>query len=109
FTRRQRRAIWLRDRKCTYPGCSAPAAWTRVHHVRHWLDGGLTDLTNAALLCQRHHSHVHNKRLWAEVSSVPDEYGRFVHWDTAGGSYDHAIRSRGRPRPDERTPAWRVA
>jgi hypothetical protein len=88
FTRRQRRAIWSRDRTCTYPGCSAPAAWTRVHHVHHWLDGGLTDMSNAALLCQRHHTYVHDKRLWAEVRREPDESGRYVHWDTRPGSYD---------------------
>lgn len=88
FTRRQRRAIWSRDRTCTYPGCTAPAAWTRVHHVHHWLDGGLTDMDNSALLCQRHHTYVHDKRLWAEVRREPDESGRYVHWDTRPGSYD---------------------
>lgn len=29
FTRAQRRALLRRDRGCTYPGCTAPAAWTQ--------------------------------------------------------------------------------
>lgn len=110
FTRAQRRAIWRRDRTCTYPGCSAPGSWTRVHHVRHWADNGPTDISNAALLCQRHHTHVHRKRLWADVNAIPDEHGRHVHWDLTEGSYDHAIRSRGGPpRPLGQPDPWRVA
>jgi hypothetical protein len=88
FTRAQRRAIWHRDRTCTFPGCTAPGGWTRVHHVRHWVDGGLSDLDNAALLCQRHHTYVHDNRLGAEVRKVPDESGRYVVWDLRHGSYD---------------------
>ncbi|MBM6399196.1 HNH endonuclease signature motif containing protein [Phycicoccus sonneratiae] len=90
FTRPQRRHLWLRDRGCTYPGCSAPAAWARAHHVRHWSDGGPTDVSNAALLCQRHHTTVHRRRLRAQVRRRPDEHGRYVVWDLTDGSYDRA-------------------
>jgi hypothetical protein len=103
FTRRQRRAIWRRDRSCTYPGCGAPAAWTRVHHVHHWADGGPSDIDNAALLCQRHHTYVHDKRLWAEVRGTPDDGGRYVHWDLTPGSYDVYLARR-----PERSP-WTAA
>lgn len=91
FTRAQRRALRRRDRGCTYPGCSAPAAWTKVHHVLHWVDGGRSDLDNAASLCQRHHTVVHRRRLVAEVRRRPDERGRFVTWDLAAGSYDRHL------------------
>ena len=91
FTRAQRRAIWRRDKTCTYPGCGAPGAWTRVHNVHHWADGGRTDLDNAALLCQRHHTRVHDKRLWAHISPTPDDAGSYVHWDLTPGSYDHHL------------------
>lgn len=109
FTRAQRRAIWLRDRGCTFPGCTAPAAWTQVHHIQHWADDGPTDLDNGALLCQRHHTHVHRKRLWAHVTDAPNEHGRSVHWDLTEGSYDHHLRIRRansparQPRPPGRT------
>lgn len=95
FTRAQRRAIWRRDKTCTYPGCTAPAAWTKVHHIQHWADGGPTNLNNAALLCQRHHTHVHQKRLWADISPTPDDTGTYVTWDLTPGSYDHAARQHG--------------
>ncbi|WP_194288575.1 HNH endonuclease signature motif containing protein [Ornithinicoccus halotolerans] len=56
----QRRALWVRDRACTFPGCSMPAQWTEVHHARVWWScGGNTDLGDMALLCRRHHTWVH--------------------------------------------------
>ncbi len=91
FTRAQRRRLWRRDRGCTYPGCGAPAAWAKAHHVVHWADGGATDLDNAALLCQRHHSFVHNRRLVAQVLAKPDDRGRCVVWDLTPGSYDRHL------------------
>ncbi len=96
FTRPQRRRLWRRDRGCTYPGCTAPASWSKAHHVVHWADGGLSDIDNAALLCQRHHTLVHKRRLIAEVRGRPDEHGRYVVWDLTDGSYDrhlHRLRA----------------
>ena len=93
FTRGQRRALTHRDGGCTWPGCDAPAAWVRAHHIIHWVDGGRSDLGNAALLCQRHHTHVHDRRLIATVHP-PDEDGRSVTWDTSPGSYDRALPGR---------------
>ena len=54
-------ALCLRDRGCTFPGCSRPPGWCDAHHGVHWCDGGPTDLTNMALLCPRHHTIVHQK------------------------------------------------
>ncbi|MEO7269093.1 MAG: DUF222 domain-containing protein [Knoellia sp.] len=93
YTRGQRRALSHRDRGCTWPGCTSPAAWARAHHVVHWADGGHSALTNAALLCQRHHTHVHDQRLVATIHP-PDEHGRSVTWDTTRGSYDRALPAR---------------
>lgn len=92
YSRAQRRLMALRDRHCTYPGCDAPTTWARAHHVHHWWDGGPTDIHNGALLCERHHTIVHNRRLWAEVRDTPDESGRHVIWDLTPGSYDRHIR-----------------
>jgi hypothetical protein len=55
----QRRAVILRDRHCRFPGCDRPPAWGDVHHIRHWPDGGRTDLCNLLLLCRRHHRLCH--------------------------------------------------
>ncbi len=97
FTRAQRRLLWRRDTGCTYPGCTAPAAWSKAHHVVHWVDGGASDIANAALLCQRHHSFVHTRRLVAEVRRRPDDRGRYVVWDLTPGSYDRHLAELGGP------------
>jgi hypothetical protein len=56
----QRQALAVRGGGgCVFPGCSRPLAWCEGHHVRHWLDGGPTDLDNLALLCRAHHRAVH--------------------------------------------------
>jgi hypothetical protein len=93
FTRGQRRALWSRDQSCTYPGCDVPAGWAKAHHVIHWADGGPSDLANAALLCQRHHTLVHDRRFIATVHP-PDEHGRSVTWDLTPGSYDRDLPTR---------------
>ena len=54
-----RRAIETRDVHCVFAGCTAPAAWCDVHHVVHWAFGGPTSCENGALLCERHHTAVH--------------------------------------------------
>jgi hypothetical protein len=55
----QSKALKVRDRGCTWPGCDRPASWTSAHHVVHWIHGGATDLPNLVLLCYRHHWMVH--------------------------------------------------
>ena len=54
-----RRALVSRDMHCVFAGCRAPAAWCDVHHVIHWAHGGVTSCENGALLCERHHTAVH--------------------------------------------------
>src|SRR5699024_5497 len=41
FTTAQRRAILARDRGCQAPGCSVPAVYCDIHHIKDWLAGGL--------------------------------------------------------------------
>ncbi len=54
----QRIAIRRRDKGCRFPGCGN-VEFTDAHHVRHWIDGGLTNLDNLAELCDQHHRAVH--------------------------------------------------
>jgi hypothetical protein len=54
-----RKALNLRDRGCTWPGCERPASWTSGHHIRHWIHGGSNEPPNLTLLCYRHHWNVH--------------------------------------------------
>jgi hypothetical protein len=62
------------------------------HHLVHWADLGPTDLTNAALLCERHHTIVHTRRLAGRV--VHDGDGERVEWDLTRGSYDDLLARR---------------
>jgi hypothetical protein len=87
FTSRQRSALTVRDGHCTYPGCSTPATWCDGHHLVHWLDGGPTDLANAALLCGRHHTLVHRRRLPGRLDPTSGD----IVWDLDPGSYDRSL------------------
>ncbi len=89
FTAAQAKRLWLRDGRCTYPGCDMPAQWTDVHHLVHWADGGPTDLDNAALLCERHHTIVHTRRYAGQRAHDPA--GERVAWDLRPGSYDELL------------------
>ena len=54
-----RRALNLRDRGCTAPGCTMPPELSSPHHRRHWADGGDHRLSNLELRCDVHHSRLH--------------------------------------------------
>ena len=69
-TAKQFLALALRDRGCTFPGCSRPPGWCHGHHVTSWLDGGPTDPPNLALLCPRHHTIVHQRDYTATVTDT---------------------------------------
>ncbi len=97
FTPAQTRRLWLRDGGCTYPGCDAPPQWADAHHLIHWADLGPSDLDNAALLCDRHHTIVHNRRYAGRV--VRDGDGERVEWDLTRGSYDELLARRAAQEP----------
>ena len=92
FTPAQVKRLWLRDGGCTYPGCGTPAQWCDAHHLTHWADGGPTSLANAALVCGRHHTVVHQRRLAGHVRPGPEEVP--VQWDLQRGSYDAHLAER---------------
>ncbi|MGW5556108.1 DUF222 domain-containing protein [Micromonospora sp. NPDC003944] len=64
-----RRALVLRDKGCTFPGCDRPPRWCDAHHIEHWADGGQTSLTNAVLLCGHHHRHLHHSGWTVRLAS----------------------------------------
>ncbi|MEO8850968.1 MAG: HNH endonuclease signature motif containing protein, partial [Allobranchiibius sp.] len=47
-----------------------PPGWCDAHHITPWWYGGATTLTNAALLCARHHTIVHRNLLTAQVTAT---------------------------------------
>ncbi|TDO52459.1 uncharacterized protein DUF222 [Kribbella sp. VKM Ac-2527] len=55
--RAMRRALNARDKGCVV--CGAPPIQCDAHHLRSWIDGGLTAISNLVLLCKRHHIDLH--------------------------------------------------
>jgi hypothetical protein len=74
-----RRALWLRDRGCRFPGCGH-TRFLHGHHVRHWLGGGPTSLDNLVLLCSRHHRLLHEGGFRIE-RVAPDDSLLFLRGD----------------------------
>jgi hypothetical protein len=68
-----KRALWSRDRGCSFPGCHH-TRYVDAHHIRHWTNGGETKLDNLTLLCTNHHTLLH-------------EGGFTIHDDAQGGIY----------------------
>jgi hypothetical protein len=54
INRRLRRALEHRHPTCAVPGCGATRG-LHAHHIRHWEDGGATELDNLVLVCPYHH------------------------------------------------------
>ncbi|MGI8665386.1 MAG: DUF222 domain-containing protein [Jatrophihabitans sp.] len=52
----QRKALFARDRGCTFPDCTKPAASSEIHHATEWADGGLTDITTMVIACGYHNN-----------------------------------------------------
>ncbi len=52
-----RRALWIRDQGCRFPGCSNKR-FVHGHHIEHWLHGGRTSLDNLVMLCSFHHRQI---------------------------------------------------
>lgn len=72
----QRRALALRDRGCIHHGCTRPPRRCHAHHITEWENGGITDLSNLALLCPFHHAMLHLGRF--RIVADPDHPGCFI-------------------------------
>jgi hypothetical protein len=79
INRRLRRALEHRHPTCAVPGCGATRG-LHAHHIRHWEDGGVTELFNLVLLCPYHHRLHHRGVITitgpAEDLIVTDSSGR---------------------------------
>ncbi|NDL56822.1 DUF222 domain-containing protein [Phytoactinopolyspora sp. XMNu-373] len=93
-------ALVARDRGCAFPTCTRPPAWCHAHHIRHWADGGGTDLENMVLLCAHHHRVIHHGG-W-EVHIGPDGHPVFV--PPPWVDPDRTARRNTRPRHDHQPP-----
>jgi hypothetical protein len=68
-TRKMRKALAERDRRCVWPGCDRPPEWSQGDHIEPWGKGGKTEIEGMRLLCGPH-----NRRLtrgW-RLERLPD-------------------------------------
>ncbi|ETB20527.1 hypothetical protein O983_21350 [Mycobacterium avium 09-5983] len=81
INRRLRRALEHRHRGCAIPGCGATRG-LHAHHLRHWEDGGPTELSNLVLVCPYHHRLHHRGEITitgpADTLLVTDSSGRHL-------------------------------
>src|ERR1700722_17979941 len=80
INRRLRRALEHRYPSCAVPGCGATRG-LHAHHIRHWEDGGQTELANLVLLCPYHH-RLHHRG----VITITGPASALVVTDNAGRS-----------------------
>ncbi|CCQ44564.1 HNH endonuclease family protein [Pseudarthrobacter siccitolerans] len=59
LTKAMKRALQLRDGKCTFPGCNNPSLDNDTDHLHAWQHGGTTGISNLAQLCPKHHRLKH--------------------------------------------------
>ena len=105
FTGPLRRALVLRDRGCTFPGCDRPPRWCDAHHVVPWALGGTTALHNGVLLCGHHHRLIEAGD-W-QVTFAPDGIPEFHPHPGSTPTAHHCATSctTTRPHGDRQPPA----
>jgi hypothetical protein len=81
-----RRALQARDKGCRFPGCTFKR-YVDGHHVKHWVNGGETKLSNLVTLCRFHHRLVHEGLV--EVRMLDDGAFRFV--NPSGESFESPV------------------
>ncbi|MGH3158740.1 MAG: hypothetical protein ACRDNF_19495, partial [Streptosporangiaceae bacterium] len=95
WTLRQRDALHaLYGGRCGAPGCTRSI--DVIHHVVHWVHGGLTKISNGSPFCLYHHWLVHEGG-W-RVTKDPD--GTLVLIPPPPGWKPGTIYRRGKPLPE---------
>ncbi len=75
-----KRALARRDPHCQFPGCPN-SVFLEAHHIKHWTDGGTTDLVNLVNLCTHHHDLLHEHHFAIDAGRPPrffDDVGRAI-------------------------------
>ena len=89
---RTRIVVENRDRICRHPTCSSSSG-LEVHHIRHWVHGGVTDTHNLCCLCSKHHD-AHHRGEFTIVGNANQPDGLVFH-----GAHGRIIRHCAKPEP----------
>ncbi|WP_307610553.1 HNH endonuclease signature motif containing protein [Pseudarthrobacter sp. W1I19] len=96
LTKAMKKALQVRDGKCTFPGCNNPSLDNEIDHLQAWQDGGNTGISNLAQLCPKHHHLKHNS-LWEPTPATKTEPPG---WTSPTGRHYKA------EQPDREPPQW---
>ena len=106
FTPTQRKILFARDLGCSFPNCTAIAPWTEAHHIKPWHHGGETNINNAALLCQHHHTLLHHSTWTATlINGTPHYTAPYLidpHQTPRRNNYHHGLPN----KPQMDSNAW---
>ena len=100
INRRLRRALEHRHPTCAVPGCGATRG-LHAHHIRHWEDGGPTELDNLVLLCPYHH-RLHHRG----IITITGPADHLVVTDSDGDQLSAASLARPPTRPPPNVAPW---
>lgn len=98
--RRLRRALEHRQPMCAVPGCGATRG-LHAHHIRHWEDGGPTELFNLVLLCPYHHRAHHRGEI-----TITGPADHLIVTDSDGQPLSSASLARPPTQPPPAVPPW---
>ncbi len=98
ISRRLRRALEHRHPTCAVPGCGATRG-LHAHHIRHWEDGGPTEMSNLVLVCPYHH-RLHHRG----VLTITGPADHLVVTDGAGEELTAGSIARAPTRPPPAVP-----
>ncbi|MFF1251701.1 HNH endonuclease [Pseudarthrobacter sp. NPDC058329] len=72
LTTAMKKALRLRDGKCTFPGCNNNSPDNEADHLKAWQHGGTTGISNLAQLCPKHHRLKHHSG-WKPTPATRNE------------------------------------
>ena len=101
INRRLRRALEHRHPTCAVPGCGATRG-LHAHHIRHWEDGGPTELHNLVLVCPYHHRLHHRGGI-----TITGPAHQLVVTDSDGRTLTNGSLARPPTKPPPAVPPYR--
>jgi hypothetical protein len=96
LTKAMKKALQLRDGKCTFPGCNNQSLDNETDHLTAWHHGGTTGISNLAQLCPKHHRLKHNTA-WTPTPATENEPPG---WISPNGRHYKS------EQPDREPPHW---
>ncbi|MBT2247199.1 DUF222 domain-containing protein [Arthrobacter sp. BHU FT2] len=72
LTEAMKRWIRMRDRHCTFPGCTNHSTDNETDHLTAWQNSGKTGVSNLTQLCPKHHRLKHNSG-WTPTPATETE------------------------------------